>query len=214
MAVHVWALGNSKGGVGKSLLAINLAVAAFLYGLRVLLVDADQQGSCLEWARLRGGRNGPKVVEARLERLGEVVAYADREGYDLVIVDTAGHDNVAMRAALKHIDLVLVPAGHTLLDLNATRGIRRAAHEAGVPAPVVLNRVHREESKRTRWYIDKYAADGRILPGCIPERVAMQDAYARGLGTMEYQPGHPAAKTIASLYSYVSRTYARGKAHA
>lgn len=121
---------------------------------------------------------------------------------------------MGMRAALKHIDLVLVPAGHALLDLNATGRIRRAAHEAGVPAPVVLNRVHRKESKRTRWYIDKYAADGRILPGCIPERVAMQDAYARGLGTMEYQPGHPAAKTIASLYSYVSRTYARGKAHA
>ncbi|WP_116653700.1 hypothetical protein [Pelagibacterium sediminicola] len=103
------------------------------------------------------------MVTARQDTRG----YADKEDYDLVIIDTAGHDNVVMRAALKHINLGLVPAGHTRLDLNATRGICRVAHEAGVPAPVVLNRVHREESKRTRWYIDKYAADGRILPGCI-----------------------------------------------
>ncbi len=47
-----------------------------------------------------------------------------------------------------------------------------------------------------------------------PERGATHDAYTHGLGAMEYQPGHPAAKTIASLYSYVSHTYARGNAHA
>lgn len=52
------------------------------------------------------------MVTARQDTRG----YADKENYDLVIIDTAGHDNVAMRAALKHINLGLVPAGHTLLN--------------------------------------------------------------------------------------------------
>lgn len=214
MSVAVWGLGNSKGGVGKSILAINLAVAALLSGLRVLLVDTDKQGSCLDWARLRGARQGLDVLEACLERLAEVVAYASREDYDLVIVDTAGHDNVAVRAALQHVDVMLVPAQPNILDLNATRIIRKAARQAGVPAPVVLNRVHREDSERIRGYIAKYPADGRMLPGCVQERVAIQDAYARELGMMEYQPHHPAAKKIAGLFSYVRRTYSRETAHA
>lgn len=214
MAVAVWGLGNSKGGVGKSLLAINIAIAAFLAGLRVLLVDADEQGSCLDWGQLRGEREGPDVMEARLERLDEVIGYAEGEGYDLVIIDTAGHDSVPMRAALRHIDVMLVPAQPNIVDLNVTGTIRRAAHEAGVPAPVVLNRVHRETSTRTRWYIERYSADGRILPGAVPERVAMQDAYARGLGVMEYQPDHPAAGNIRSLFSCVRRAYSGELAHA
>jgi chromosome partitioning protein len=47
----VISLVNQKGGVGKTTIAINLA-----YGLskkhKVLLVDGDPQGSCLQWQNI------------------------------------------------------------------------------------------------------------------------------------------------------------------
>jgi chromosome partitioning protein len=45
MAAKIFALSNQKGGVGKSTTTYNLARAAVLQGLRVLVVDADPQGN-------------------------------------------------------------------------------------------------------------------------------------------------------------------------
>ena len=50
---NIFAVANTKGGVGKSTLTVNLAVLAASQGRRVLLVDADHQASSLQFLNAR-----------------------------------------------------------------------------------------------------------------------------------------------------------------
>ena len=55
------ALLNQKGGVGKTTLALHLAGAWAAQGRRVVLIDADPQGSALDWSQRRGHEGLPRL---------------------------------------------------------------------------------------------------------------------------------------------------------
>lgn len=54
---QIIAVANQKGGVGKTTLAVHLAVGAARRGLKVILVDADPQGNSTSWL-LDGAQDG------------------------------------------------------------------------------------------------------------------------------------------------------------
>ena len=55
---RVIAIGNVKGGVGKTTLAVNLTICEALHGSDVLLIDGDEQGTARAFTQLRADNFG------------------------------------------------------------------------------------------------------------------------------------------------------------
>jgi chromosome partitioning protein len=104
-------LAQTKGGVGKSTIAVNLAVERSRSGRDVLLVDADEQATASDFTALRTeqiGRPGYTAVAlsgaaVRTQVLQLAPKYAD------VIIDAGGRDTAGLRAALTVADVAIVP---------------------------------------------------------------------------------------------------------
>ena len=131
------AIVSQKGGVGKTSLALNLAVAAELAGHAALIVDLDPQASAAAWADSREAE-APVVVSAQAARLAEVLTTARDHDAALCLIDTAPHAESPALTAARAADLVLVPCRASILDLRAVTASQAIAQLAGTPASAVL----------------------------------------------------------------------------
>jgi chromosome partitioning protein len=195
------ALVCQKGGAGKTTLAIHLAAEAAAHGLRTLLLDLDPQASAARWADRR--KPGAIDVDVTVEspRLDAALLQAEREGYDLVVLDTAPHaDQAALRVA-RLADLVLIPVRPSILDLDAMGASLDLCALARRPAVVVLN------AAPIRSRVVQEAAEavaklgGEVLPLVIRERVALRHSLVDGRVAREFEPGGAAAAEVTALYA-------------
>lgn len=108
---------NQKGGSGKTTIAINLAHSLTLKGFKVLLVDADPQGSARDWNEENEGNVIP-VVGLDRETLPKDLQ-AIKDGYDFIVIDGAPQIAKLAAAAVKTSDLVLIPCQPSPYDIWA-----------------------------------------------------------------------------------------------
>lgn len=182
---------NSKGGVGKSTLAVHLAGWLAEKGSRVTLADCDTQRSSSEWV----GEAAPGVKAVRLANPDQILNElpALREEADFVVADGPGSNTETSRALLLRADFAVVPCKASMLEVRAlaqaTEVLRQAQDiRAGVPAAtIVLSMV----GKNYRLTQDMKEAAGALGLPLAKTPVTLRQIYADapGQGALVWQLG-------------------------
>ena len=121
---RIIAVGNLKGGTGKSTIAVNLACRLAEKQRSVVLIDADPQGTAAAWLR-NGPPRGLSLVSLALARATANAMWTEqissmRHCYDRIVIDLPPQAGECFEATLCIADLLIVPLTLSEVDLHAT----------------------------------------------------------------------------------------------
>jgi chromosome partitioning protein len=198
--VKIIALIAQKGGVGKTTIAVNLAVAA---GVSTALFDLDPQESAVIWADRRKSES-PHVEFLTERRLPDALKAAEQGKFQLVFIDTPPAAGPQAFTAAQAADLVLIPCRTSLIDLDAIRRTAQLVKSAGVRAAVVFNAAPHSATTLlddARAIVER--AGLTAAPVVLRERSAYRASWPLGKTVTETEPKGKAAREIAELMDWV-----------
>lgn len=210
------AIGNTKGGVGKTTLAVQIAIARAIAGRDVWLIDGDRQGTATAAIAARAEREkGPGVACAQYPDGPTLRAQVQqqRAKWGDIIIDVGGRNSTALRGALVLADVLLVPFAPRSYDVWALDDMAAMVDEArsvrdGLRAYAVLNLADPgEKSSDNAEAAAAVAEFGQFdyLPAPIRRRKAFSNAGGAGLAVAELSPKDP--KAVAELDALIEHLF-------
>jgi chromosome partitioning protein len=196
---------NLKGGVGKSTVTCNLAVAALGKHARVGILDMDPQQTLSGWWQLRGQPENVTVYAGAESAADGVADLRLEEGMGVVLIDTPPSFVRHVRDAASAADLAIIPVRASAIDLHATRDAIDVCTKAGVPFRILLNDVHAGE-KFANEVRDFFEGDGvKVLKTELKHRPAYVSSFASGLAAGEMKGAHIARREMAELWDEIEK---------
>lgn len=187
----VIAVVSVKGGTGKSTVALNLAGTLASRYRRVVVVDADPQGSIAHWASIRRQDDPPVLVET--SPLSDESIRTLTLNYDLILFDSPPTFKKRMKAVIQAADRLIIPVSpgiadvwstQKLLDLYRTEKEKRPR----LDARLLISRIDRRTriGREFRATLEKLSIP--IFISEIPQRAVYNEAWREGMTVGMLQP--------------------------
>jgi chromosome partitioning protein len=203
------AMVNSKGGVGKSTLAVHLTVWRKELDNEVCLIDADTQGASSLWLH----EALPETRIFRFQTPDDILEQVPvlRQNFKHMVIDGPAGLSEVTRAILLVADLAILPSGPSVLDLRAVNEAIRVVKQAqnirkGPPQAVLAPNKLQVQYRLSREFLDTAKAlEIPSLPG-LRLRQAFADAAGQGTVVWRLGPrGEAAAFEMRSMFNELYR---------
>lgn len=196
---------TSKGGGGKTTLTTCLAVGLTARGFKVAVIDADRNATFSDWHR--SNYEGPAFTS--LAEIGHVevidLAQGQAETHDVVLVDTAGFENLTAAGAISTADYVLIPCmpdrgsiREAMKTAKQTDSFARAARRT-IPYRVVLSQWNPRGLAEQATRDDLAAADIKTMEQYIPDLAAYRQLTFTGRVPVSGKVGDQISKIVDEL---------------
>jgi chromosome partitioning protein len=211
--------GGTKGGSGKTTIAMTLAIMRAAAGRDVLLIDADDQETASDFTILRNERLHGGAGYTSIKLTGSAVRTETQRlagKYDDVIVDTGGRDTASQRAALTVATVLLVPCLPRSFDVWTLEKVAQLVQDIRSVNPVLqaytfLNRADpagpdNDEAAE----VLREATELVFLETPVVARKAFGKAAAQGLAVTELKP--PDEKAIQEMQALFDAVFQHSRA--
>ena len=203
--MHIIAIGQQKGGVGKSSLAINLACQAVAAGKMAAVVDMDaEQGTAARWGNRRS-EPAPSVVTADARTLMSELAKLRGSGAQWAFLDLPGRAAPIATAGMKAAEFVLIPCRPVDVDIEASITTVQGIVRSGKAYAYLMNIVPQGSTVRAKKVLKALEDAGHpTCPVIIGQKAEVPDAIARGKGINEVGAKGAASKDFAELFVWLN----------
>lgn len=202
-------LNHQKGGVGKSTISTNLAVA-----LDAILIDIDPQQHSVKWNLLRKLKGHTPLTSYSVNDPAELRKILKENSKRNIVIDTGGYDSGMNRIAVIAADIVITPAAPSQADIfglqeyeKIIKTISEDDAKQVIQTNILINNAD-IRSKRDVRNMQKFVREHKIyfnlLDTIIHNRKDYKTAYGEGLGVFELDPSGKAADEIRQLIKEIT----------
>lgn len=220
-------IASTKGGVGKSTFAINIATAMLNNGTKVAILDADSQNTVSKWNKVReymisqGAQlKNLYVASANGDALLDIASNKSQQGY-IVLIDSPGVDDANMRAALLRSDYIITICPTSPVDLweietlmHVIKQLKQVQNRK-IPLILIFNKVPSIHNATGISVAMEFLNSNNIVPdfilkSAIKERASFKHSIRDGRGVVEYTPAdHKAIEEINNCTAEIADIFNR-----
>ncbi len=204
-------IGSTKGGVGKSTIACNLAVMAAKENKKVLLVDADPQFSSMSFQAIRSNVEAQDIESRSFTTPTLHEELKELSGFDLIVIDSGGRDSDMFRSSILAADILIIPVLTSVWDIWATSDTLEIVQKAKVFNEKLIARfLINKASPNTIMFREAMEAleeikEIPVLESLLGSRTSFSNGLMKGLAVIEHDPRSKAADEIIKFWQEIKQ---------
>lgn len=202
----VLGIASTKGGSGKTTLAINIARAIQVEGRQVQVIDTDPQRTATRWGERQP--EGYELPVRHVEDAPTAVSLQSRlmllqEESEVAVVDGSPKKDGSTAAVIRASHAVIIPVQPTPADTWAARPVIEMVNRTNTPAALVISRqiVGTNLADAVSESLDEY--DIPVLENRVSQRVAYAETMVDGITVMDRSGATKARNEIRGIATEV-----------